>query len=148
MAKMVMAAYEAGKAVHGFAKVKAKLLQTIPFTTVDSTSWASGVLFGSYTVFDPRLGKLVRHSVGRTAQKQDALAVLGALAAHAGGRLRAEDLRASGKDTSAETIAAQYTETAHAYEAWEDYLTAWWAGRGVDWAARLGAGAPGAKALP
>jgi hypothetical protein len=148
LARMVEDAYRAGKPVHGFAKVHRELMMAVPFASVDSTSWASGVLYGSHTRFDAQLGKLQREDVGRRAQKTDTRKVLGTLAVHARGRLRAEDLRASGADTTAATIGAFYQETADAYEAWEDWLTAWWRARGIDWTTRLGAGSQAPASRP
>ncbi len=138
---MCMAAYAAGKPVHGFAQVKREIMLRVPFASVDSTSWASGALYGQHTSFDARQGKLLRAEVGRSAQAKDSKRVQGLLAIRSGGKLRAEELRGSGEDSGSgtvQTLVQLYQETADAYEAYEDWITEWWRGHGVDWAARLG----------
>lgn len=135
--RMVLRAYAARKPVHGFAMLKDRILRHVPLATADSTSWASGALYGQVTRWDARRMKLTRASVGRKAQAADPAAVAGALAAH-GGRVTAAELRGSDKHTPLAAIAALYQETADAYTQWEDHLTELWRARGVDWEQRLG----------
>jgi hypothetical protein len=45
-----------GKAVHGFAQVNTKLVETIPYASVDSTSWSSMSRFGTSSFYTPQKG--------------------------------------------------------------------------------------------
>lgn len=51
MRRMVMEAHAQGKPVHGFAMTKLRMLQSVPFDSVDSTSWVMGQKFGTMYVF-------------------------------------------------------------------------------------------------
>lgn len=50
--KYVKKAYENKVKIHGFALVDCKLLSSVPFYSVDSTSWISGSQYGICTSFD------------------------------------------------------------------------------------------------
>jgi hypothetical protein len=131
--RMVFDAYRAGKPVHGFAKVKDRVMRHIPFASVDATSWGSGALYGTHTAFNPITGRLTHAAVGRTAQRRNRDAAIGALAIRTRGRLGVGHYTGSDQNTATASISAVYQETAHAYEAYAKWITAWWEARGVDW---------------
>jgi hypothetical protein len=135
-ARLVYRAYQAGKPVHGFAKINAKYLMKVPFYSVDSTSWASGSFFGTVPHFNATTGAINQRSVGDKArQNVGAAAVLTRLAVTAQGKIKADLLQRGafiGKDYQSfyQNGVDQYTR----FEAW---FTAYWKARGVDWDAQL-----------
>ena len=133
--RMMLRAYEAKKPVHGFAKVKGRLLRHVPFYSVDSTSWGAGVLYGTVHHFDHRTGEMRLARAGRSAFKSNP-ALAGGKLAIAARRVRASDM--AGGSAGAKNLSSVYQESADAYREFEKWFTAYWKGRGVDWSARLG----------
>lgn len=134
-AHMIYRAYEAAKPVHGFAAVRGRWLRTVPFFSVDSTSWAAGTFFGLIPSFNAADGRLSQRSVGRTTFKEQPKLVLGRLA-KAKSRISVSTLseRSNGKDFS-----AFYQQAAGVYEQFEAWYTSYWRARGLDWEGRLAA---------
>jgi hypothetical protein len=134
-ARLIFKAYQAGKPVHGFAKVSGSHLMQVPFYSVDSTSWAAGTFFGTVPDFDARRGVMVQRPVGdRAAAKHGQKKVLTRLAKSSGGGVGVGVLQggSSGKD-----FTSFYNHAALEYEKAERWYTSYWKARGVDWDAKL-----------
>jgi len=135
-ARLVRRAYAAGKPVHGFAKIHSRYLREIPFYSVDSVSWAGGPFFGYVSKFDAVSGKMRQLKVGdRSLQEDGNAAVLSRLAKAAGGKIPISLIRRGsghGKDYT-----AFYTNAIEQYARFEEWHTAYWIRRGIDWEGRL-----------
>jgi hypothetical protein len=128
-ADQVHRAYKAGKPVHGFAKVSARHLKAIPFASVDSTSWAAGTFFGTIPYFDPTTGTMRQmHAGRRTFAKSPKTAASRVL--RAGGKVSLNTLVAKNGKESFEPF---YRHASVQYERLEQWFTAYWRARGVDW---------------
>lgn len=133
-AQMVYAAYKAAKPVHGFASVNAKWIRAVPFYSVDSTSWAAGTFFGTVPVFDAKTGKVRQLAAGRSSFSSSPKAAAGRLA-KAGGKVRLNAL--TERDGTKQDYSAFYQHASEVYVRFEQWFTAYWRARGVDWDARL-----------
>lgn len=131
----VFSAFQAGKPVHGFAAVDVRWIKTSPFYSVDSTSWAvSGQAFGNAAVFDPHTGKLKRYRVGNKQMRDNsAIAQLGLLRTG----IHASDVIDLGRDKNQKLYSRYYTQSALPYRQLEEWHTARWRNKGVDWEAQL-----------
>jgi len=123
---MVLDAYAAGKAVHGFAQVKTDVMRTVPFSSVDSTSWGSAAIYGSTSVFDAASGTVRKRYAGRRDFALHPDKAMGVLLT-TGGRVRRDDMQ-----NAAGTVKV-YQEAVNAYDQQEQFFTAWWLAKGVDW---------------
>lgn len=56
---------------HGFAMVKRKYMELIPFYSVDSSSWLAGIMYGGATGY--RKGRLTHGIAGRSVQEETKL---------------------------------------------------------------------------
>jgi len=130
----VFEAYEAGKPVHGFAQVRQRSMRVIPFFSVDSTSWGAGALFGTVHRFDSGLGKNKTTSAGRSMFRKDPKKAMAGLLASTRGKVRAKDMlgvKAGG------SLSRLYQNASDAYKDMEDWYTAYWSVKGIDWEKRL-----------
>lgn len=124
---LVREAYEAGVRVHGFAMVKQNILRTIPFYSVDSSSWKSAGIYGtvplstgfakmSYT----RVSGKTRDRVQRQAQ-------------HAPGGFAASIQQGRGMDFAN----ALNIEAVKSINTLQEDLTALWEARGIRWEEKI-----------
>ena len=135
-ARMVLRAYYAGKPVHGFASTGAKIMRHVPYYSVDSTSWLAGQIFGSSRVFDTATGSMRVPKIGRNGAKEDVHgALLGIISTQQAVSLQGA---ASTDRVVSREVARQYALcAARSFRQFEDWYTAYWKARGVDWDARL-----------
>lgn len=136
MLRLVLSAFEAGKPVHGFAAIRAKLLKEVPFYSVDSTSWGAGSLFGTVHSFDAQRGMIIGKSAGRSLLRTNPSKAVGNLMG-AGGRIHLRDLMGVGVGGS---LSRMYQEAALVHEKFEQWYTAYWRARGIDWEKQIGQG--------
>lgn len=132
---MVLQAYKVGKPVHGFAAINVTWLKATPFFSVDSTSWAvSAQAFGNAVVFDPTSGGLKRYKVGNAqARKDKSAAMLGLIKTG----IHASDVIDLGRQHNRKNYGRYYTQSAEPYKQLEEWHTARWRGKGIDWEKRL-----------
>lgn len=134
-ARLVHGAYEAGKPVHGFASVNGDWIKHVPYYSVDSTSWAAGTFFGTVPSFNPMTGVVQQTGVGRSTFKAKPRLAIGRLAKAAKGKIKIDTLTES--DGKKQDFSAYYQHAADNYARFEQWYTAYWRARGVDWEARL-----------
>lgn len=66
-------ARETGTVFHGFGQTRLDTLRKLPFYSVDSSAWASGMRYGTITLWDSRLNKLIQLQGGdRVAARKHA----------------------------------------------------------------------------
>jgi hypothetical protein len=53
-------AQETGTVFHGFGQTRLETLRKLPFYSVDSSAWASGMRYGTITLWDDRANKLIQ----------------------------------------------------------------------------------------
>lgn len=127
-------AYKAAKPVHGFAAVDAKWMKQIPFYSVDSTSWSVGAqVFGLAPTFDAAVGKIRQYPVGnrefRTNPRQAAANLI-----------KAKNFFASDiveKENGQKNYGRFHTAAADVFRRLEEWHTAYWKAKGLDWDAQL-----------
>lgn len=132
--KMILEAYEARKWVHGFASFSS--IREVPFTSVDSTSWCSGAVFGRALKFNPKKGKMGGYDVGRKALRDNRTATLGAMLAVGRGDIRPAD-GLGVPTTGLPALQRLYASAAAEYVKLESWVGAYWRGKGVDWNKQL-----------
>jgi hypothetical protein len=128
-------AYVAGKPTHGFAAVDVRWLKSTPFFSVDSTSWAvSAQAFGNAVRFDATTGGFKRYKIGNAQVRKDArVAELGILETG----IHASDVIDRGRERNKKEYARYYTQSAKPYAELEEWHTARWRLKGIDWDKRL-----------
>lgn len=136
-AKMALEAYCAGKPIHGFAKVSARQLRVIPYHSVDSTSWSSGIFFGTVPTFNAVNGALRQRAAGRDAFRTEPH-IAAARMASTGGKLQLNTLLGT---RSVANWAGFLQYAADQYDRMERWYTEYWRAKGVDWDGKL-AGQP------
>lgn len=134
-ARLVHAAYKAGKPVHGFASVNGDWIKQVPYYSVDSTSWAAGTFFGTVPIFNPSTGVVQQLGVGRNTFKAKPRLAAGRLVRAGKGKIKFDTLTES--DGKKQDFSAYYQHAAENYRRFEQWYTAYWRIRGVDWEARL-----------
>lgn len=132
---MTFMAYRAGKPTHGFAGVNVSWMKNSPFYSVDSTSWAvSAQAFGVASVFDPTTGGLKRYKIGNAQVRKDPrIAELGLIQTG----IHASDVIDRGRAKNRKMYARYYSKAAEPYKELEEWHTARWRNKGVDWEDRL-----------
>lgn len=66
-------AKETGTVFHGFGQTRLQTLRKLPFYSVDSSAWASGMRYGTITLWDDRANKLIQLQGGdRVAARKHA----------------------------------------------------------------------------
>ena len=66
-------AKETGTVFHGFGQTRLETLRKLPFYSVDSSAWASGMRYGTITLWDDRANKLIQLQGGdRVAARKHA----------------------------------------------------------------------------
>jgi hypothetical protein len=63
------AAEKTGTVFHGFGQTKVAVISTLPWFSVDSTSWASGYRYGIYPYWSPSESRVKRVTTNATANK-------------------------------------------------------------------------------
>ena len=140
--KLVMQAHRVGKPVHGFAQVRKRVMQVVPFYSVDSTSWTAASLYGLLASFDLQRGTVSNSAAGKRARRtMGAKHALGTMASISRGSVQSTDMTAK-----AGCAASTYQLAADAYAKAEDFYTAYWRARGIEWGDPLGAKAHPANA--
>jgi len=132
-AQFALQSYEAGKPIHGFACVRERFLKVVPFYSVDSTSWGAGSLFGTVHGFDAMRGTIIGKDAGRGALRKNQNRAIGNLMI-SGGRVHLRDLmgvKAGG------SLSRMYQEAADVHVKFEQWYTAYWRARGIDWEKQL-----------
>jgi len=132
-AQFALQAYKAGKPIHGFACVRERFLKVVPFYSVDSTSWGAGSLFGTVHKFDPMRGTIVGKDAGRSAMRKNQAKAVGNLLTSKG-RVHLRDLM--GRDAGGD-LSRMYQEAARVHEQFEQWYTAYWRAKGINWEKRL-----------
>lgn len=132
--EMVYRAYQAGKPVHGFAAVQARWMRTVPFYSVDSTSWASSAYFGTVPTFDATRGTMRPVPTGRSALQANKTNTIARLLATTAGRISVQNAAGKHEDRDYSKL---HQSAADAYLQAEQWLTTYWRARGIDWEARL-----------
>lgn len=130
----VYEAYEAGKPVHGFAQVRKRSMRVIPFYSVDSTSWGAGALFGTVHSFNSQHGLNKTAAAGRSVFKKNPRKAMAALLKSTKGKVRAKDMLGVEAGGS---LSRLYQNASDSYMEMEDWYTAYWKVKGVDWDAKL-----------
>ena len=132
---MAFSAYRASKPVHAFAGVNVTWMKEAPFYSVDSTSWAvSAQAFGVASVFDPNTGGLKRYRIGNAQVRADErVAALGLIQTG----IHASDVIDRGREKNRKNYGRYYSKAAEPYKALEEWHTARWRAKGVDWEDRL-----------
>lgn len=136
--EVVRPLYENGIRVHGFAMVRMRLLRLVPFYSVDSTGWKSGVMWGK--AYSPTGKSVIDHmenvpTIPGAALKKmsSAMSMLGIAPV--------SNEKADGR-LSINLAAVLATENA------VRLVTAYWKAKGVNWDAKLAVQTKVKKAKP
>lgn len=135
--RLMFAAYSAAKPVHGFASVDVRWMRQIPFYSVDSTSWAVGAqVFGLVPRFDAAAGKIRQSHVGNRQFKDDPK-VAAANLMRAKGFYPSDILEKTNGERSEKNYARFITAAGEVFRQLEEWHTAYWLAKGLDWDAQL-----------
>lgn len=138
--------YEAGLRAHGFATTHPSTFPTLPFYSVDSSSWKTAMMWGAWRrrAMEAR-GETWREFKLRRPESDEERNELARRIFGNGYGLRdvervVHDRVARGRTAPGrwESYVDQHLRAVETIDEMERYYTRLWAARGVDWAARLG----------
>lgn len=143
MREMIDACYEEKVRIHGYAVTRTPALKKLPFYSVDSVSWQQSLHFGGVIAFDRNTGNLVRADLGRGFVKRKGLkaAALNLTKLQAFGcRLSLLDIlgRKNAEGKIRPDNVAIFKDQARVFSDMEQWFTAYWKQKGIDWAEQLG----------
>jgi hypothetical protein len=130
--RIIRECYDAGVKVHGFAMTKPQVLDRMPFYSVDSASWKTGIMYGAPFLFSPKMGlKSVKLFRPKTDQvRSDIASIL--IENNFPVELLPDLKRRTGRVNSSTAIEVLKC-SATAVKRAQNYYTSLWQARGVNW---------------
>jgi hypothetical protein len=135
MKEAVRACYDIGVGPHGFAMMKQKYMNAIPFFSVDSASYKASVLYGAAVVMDGGKLSYMRPTSTTSARSRARHA---RLSVNSGLPLSfRQSVRGTYRQDGGKAIGEVLSVSARAVQQAEDYYTRLWEARGIRWDERI-----------